>query len=141
MPPGAVVPSFLAGSLPVGTAAAGIGNPALAATPNPTPAPTPIPEPVYGTSCVLNLAGNFQGGMPGIITSQIAISCLRATPTVTVSGVAAGASTTATLALLIDTQRNKACTPVPSQLHISAELLVHVDRFHEMVVHVTKRST
>lgn len=73
VPPGAVVPSFLAGSLPVGSAAAGMRNPALAATPNPTPAPTPIPEPVYSTSCVLNLAGNFQGGMPGIITNKIAI--------------------------------------------------------------------
>ena len=65
VPPGAAVPSFLAGASPGSSTPVVLPNPAAAAatvppTPTRTPAPTPPPKPVYGTSCVLNLAGDFQ---------------------------------------------------------------------------------
>lgn len=62
VPSGAVVPSFLAGASPGSTTPVVLPNSAAAAAPIPTrtPAPTPPPKPVYGTSCVVNLAGDFK---------------------------------------------------------------------------------
>ena len=64
VPSGAAVPSFLAGASPGSSTPVVLPTSAAAATPTPTPTPTPAPtsppKPIYGTSCVLNLAGDFQ---------------------------------------------------------------------------------